>query len=948
MSWYWHNQRRNLWLLASIIGFCADSAVAQPARFGNEWINPAQTYYKISIATPGRYRITHTDLTRAGIALNSLNPNALQLFRRGREVPITVSGEADGQFDTTDFIDFDGQRNDGATDSALYRAPARQPHPHYSLFSDTAAYFLTWRVDGTGLRELPAPATKPAWVWAEDLRLLTTDYPAGNIYPSGSTLANGAILSSYDTGEGWTGPLINAGQSNRQVFTLTNVVLTTDYSQVDVLLMGRGLGNHRADVFGNGRLLGVLNWADNETARLPTDLLPTDFPANSTGASLTLTVQNGVESAPVSVSYWCVRYPQQLPAAVSVFPVPALQQTRFQDFAGATPNYIIITHPALQQPVGSSRNPVRDYATYRALAAGGRFDTLTTTIGQLFDQFSYGERSSLAIRRFADFILAKQPANRPVFLFLVGQSRDPQGVRKNANAPLLDMIPNAGWPGSDVLLVDGLAGNTQNQTPENVPAVAIGRLNASQPQQVLDYLEKIREHEAADTANAWRRRVLHLSGGRSADELVRFRSYMDAFSQQIRRPPLSATVLTMSKQTDDLVEVLPVVDLVNQGVGLLTMFGHSSLDVADVDIGFASDAARGYINRGRYPVVFVNGCAAGNFFFGRPTFGTDWVLTPRRGAIGFLAHTYNGFDEPLHDYATELYGVLADSAFTNQPVGIIQRETSRRYLTQHQSVYAITNAQQITLQGDPAVRIFPKLTSSVIPEPTDRLAPLLDVAVDGRRLRNDDFLSARPLISVLIQDNAALPADTTTLSLLLQHPCPTGTVVCPFSRISLRSATLKTETIVPFSGTVTPGNALRLTCQLPENLPDGRYQLLVQGRDKAGNRAAPYQIGFRVQGALAVLESGVYPNPAMGGPVTFWLTLAGAESPAELATLRVFDAVGRLVWEQETPLHVGYNGVSWNLPRGLTAGLYGYSWQLPGSFSVMPDTLLQGWILFVP
>ncbi len=923
---------------------------AQPARFGNEWINPAQTYYKIPIATPGRYRITHTDLVRAGIALNTLNPNALQLFRRGQELPVTVSAGGNRQLGETDFIEFDGQRNDGATDSSLYRPPARQPHPHYSLFSDTAAYFLTWRLDGKpGLRELPLPGTKPAWEWADDLRLLTTDYPAGTIYPPGATYASGAILSSYDTGEGWTGPLINAGESHSQVFALTNPVLTAKQPQVEVLMMGRSVGNHRADVFANGRLLGIANWADNQTARLTADLLPVDLnPINSAGLSLTLTVQNGPESAPLSVSYWRVRYPQQPPATIPVLPVPALQRVVFQEFSGIVPNYIIITHPALQQPVGSSKNPVQAYATYRASAAGGGFDTLTATVTDLFNAFSYGERSPLAIRRFMDFMLAKQPVNRPVFLFLIGQSRDPQGVRKNANAFLLDMIPNAGWPGSDVLLVDGLAGNSQNPTPENVPAVAIGRLNANQPQQVLDYLEKIREHETPDTASAWQRRVLHLSGGRSADELVRFRAYVDAFAAFAQQPPLSATVTTLGKQTDEPVEILPVVDPVNQGVALLTLFGHSSLDVADVDIGFASDAARGYANRGRYPFVFVNGCAAGNFFFGRPTFGTDWVLTPRRGAIGFLAHTYNGFDEPLRDYAAQFYGVLADSTFTNQAIGRIQQETIRRYIVQHQDIYAITNAQQITLQGDPAVRIFPKLITATVPEPTDRLAPLLDVAVDGRRLRNDDFVPARPVISVLIQDDAALSADTTTLTLLLQRPCPTGTAVCPFTKISLRSATLKAETIAPFSGTATPQNALRLTCQLPDNLPDGRYQLLVQGRDRAGNRAAPYQIAFRVQGALAVLESGVFPNPATGAPVTFWLTLAGAEPPAEPATLRVFDAGGRVVWLQEMPLRVGYNAVFWNPPPILAAGLYGYRWQLPSDFLGTADALVRGRILLVP
>ena len=224
---------------------------------------------------------------------------------------------------------------------------------------------------------------------------------------------------------------------------------------------------------------------------------------------------------------------------------------------------------------------------------------------------------------------------------------------------------------------------------------------------MLDYLNKVREHENVTEPALWRKNVLHLSGGRSADELRLFRAYTDDFQRVVEKQYAGARVTTLSKQTDNPVETLPVAQLINQGFGMISMFGHSSLDVADIDIGFVSDDRLGYRNKGRYPFLLANGCAAGNFYFGRPTFGTDWILTPDRGAVLFMAHTYNGFPVALKHYADEFYALLTDSNYVAQPVAVLQREAIRRYLKTNTSVYHITTAQQMTLQGDPAVSVFP-------------------------------------------------------------------------------------------------------------------------------------------------------------------------------------------------------------------------------------------------
>ncbi len=751
-------------------------ATGQSLRAGNEWINYGQTYLKIPIVQPGLYRITPDDLQRAGWPVSTLNPTTVQLFHRGVEQTIYVAGEADGRFDAADYIDFYGQGNDGAPDSLLYRPVSSMPHPYYSLFSDTTAYFLTYRTDGqTGKRMATyadtdeAGLTPESWHWAEERRVFTQTYPAGTIYPLGATVSNGAILSGYDAGEGWTGPVLKPTDRYDQSFTLPGYISTTGIvPHATWLVVGRTPTTHRIEFRAGSsanslRSLGNAAFDNYITSRFDTDLAATDL---ATGGQVLLTAQPGEPGEEASVSYLTLQYPQRItstsptdqwlqlrpnatgrslldlpgsPSGTRIFDVSnpdalslvgsyatdhwrgivrttqtsrrllvssqprtvlSLTPVRFRQIDPARHNYLIVTHPLLRQSVGSVVDPVRTYAAYRASLSGGSYDTLTINIGELFDQFSYGERHPLAIRRFAAYMLSG--GSGPKFMFLIGQSRDPQGIRKNANGPLLDLIPNAGWPGSDLGLVEGLNGEATN-----IPAMPIGRLNAIRSQSILDYLAKVQAHENLDEPALWRKNSLHLSGGSNRAELQAFRGYVDEFKSTVEKPYVGSRVTTVSKQTDNPVETLQITSLVNQGVGMISMFGHSSLDVADIDIGFVSDDRLGYRNAGRYPFLLVNGCASGNFYFGRPTFGTDWILTPNRGAVLFLAHTYNGFPFALKTYSDQVYGLLADSQYVARPIGLLQCEAIRRYLRANNTIYAVTTAQQLTLQGDPAVAVFP-------------------------------------------------------------------------------------------------------------------------------------------------------------------------------------------------------------------------------------------------
>ncbi len=66
----------------------------------------------------------------------------------------------------------------------------------------------------------------------------------------------------------------------------------------------------------------------------------------------------------------------------------------------------MITHPLLRKPTGNYADPVKVYASYRASASGGGYDTLLLNIQDVYNQFNYGETSPLAVYHLMKYLTA--------------------------------------------------------------------------------------------------------------------------------------------------------------------------------------------------------------------------------------------------------------------------------------------------------------------------------------------------------------------------------------------------------------------------------------------------------------------------------------------------------------------------------------------------------------
>jgi hypothetical protein len=954
------------------------SCVFSQKMFGNEWIDTTQTYLRIPVAQTGFYKITAEYLRKAGFPVIPATYASLQLFRRGKEVAMEII-EIEGETQEAE-ISFYGEKNDGALDSLLYVTPQAMPHLHYSLYSDTAAYFLTYRKDHISGQRISISNPKTVKNTAqyhlqEVLQIMTDEYPAGNLYPMGSTYDNGTALTTYDTGEGWTGKELLNNQSETLKLTRENPFPgASEEIHAELLLVGRSQGEHQITILKgdpkntNGKP-DTLRLSNYHSDRFEVSLSRKDI---SSDGKLSITLMPVGNTGSISISYVKWQYPQQiiLPAtdiqktfffdesladnnivikngqkwqfydntnpyapvklvltdsmlplngarriiAVKDYlPLPAPRLVKFKPVAPTT-DYLIISHPLVRYRLPESADPVRDYADYRSSGQGGAFIPVIFNSEEIYDQFNYGEPGPLGIRNAIAFLHRKAALR---FVLLIGKSIDPQTARHQLKARQNDMVPNAGWPGSDIALA-----MSWQDSSTYLPRVPVGRINAATAQNVFDYLQKVKDFESQPVAASWRKNILHLSGGHTTAEREVFREYVLSFEQRIASSALGGNVLTLSKQTNASVELFPIDTLVNQGVALMTLFGHSGLTTNDIDIGFPSNINRNYKNGPFYPAILANGCAMGNIYYSKPAVSNDWILAPGQGSVLFLAHTHNGITSSLKHYSDAFYEVLADSLFVSEPFGIIQQEAIRRNMAKYPTLSDGITAQQMNLLGDPAIRIFPAQlpdyawngdfmqfsdpTGKTLTAQSDSIKIKIGLQNNGRFRKQDYKISIQRINNQVISDYtfdrpAAFNRDTLSVT-LPNAGSKSGQekwifIIDPdhiLQEENQHNNTLKTEFVLPESNAVQP--------------------------------------------ALLV-NAGVSPNPS-NQHFRFFMDIEGLILP-EKWTVSVFDNRGTAVYSQEIQAHLGKNEHIW-YPIAIPTGVYIYRIHPDKNFKTSSQAVQNG------
>ncbi len=742
---------------------------AQDNQYSNHWIDFSQKYLKIEIKEKGLYHINFSQISDNGIAISATEKDYIQVFNKGKEIPILIK-------DNNQVV-FYGEPNDGASDSLLYRPNNQRGNPYYGMYSDIGVYYLTV---GKSLgkriplinQDIDNSLVFTTWHLEQSLSFFHNDYTNNNSTSNIPDLSQ----SYFQNNEGWSSKMYKDLESVTYNITLDRYIKGISNPRIKMMVYGNSLNNnYQVGVKTGENLRDTEKFTFNRLQALTKtiELQESDISNNSSSKlqlqSLTKT-EIYTTTGRFSIAYYLVEYPQSLimngnKSKMIYFPkenqtkwkkiqiadaeettalfditdtynikqyhtltspdkkgiismianntaqnvsLIAVSETRAAQITAATTftnyspsqyNYLIITNEKLKPSA-------LQYAAYRSSDSGGSFKTLVVEIKDLYQQFNYGEPSPLAIKNFVNYIISDK--NRDKYLLLIG----PSSTRYDKiERELPDDVPAIGYPGSDMLLVTGLQGDH-----EDLPAIPVGRISATLPEQVSGYLNKVKSTEANELNIGWQKNTLHLSGGKTVSELQSLSNSLKGLEPLITDGNQGGSITSMVKQTLAPTENVDISNQVNKGVGLISYYGHGSATTLDFDIGYASSPNNTINNKGKYPLMYFNGCGVGNIFSGRFStdlssatkipLSTDWIFAQEKGAIAVIANTWYSYLSTSNLYLKTLYQYL----FNNSPIlsiGKIQLETAKAIINESgYNLYSIANLHQSLLQGDPALKLI--------------------------------------------------------------------------------------------------------------------------------------------------------------------------------------------------------------------------------------------------
>ncbi len=353
-------------------------------------------------------------------------------------------------------------------------------------------------------------------------------------------------------------------------------------------------------------------------------------------------------------------------------------------------DYLILTHPSLWAEA-------ENYENYRNTTG---YHALTVNVEHLYDQFGYGIlKSAFSIRNFVRFAFYHF-SEKPRGLFLVGKGYRaasdgslPQ-YRTDAYHFQMTLVPSFGYPPSDQLFSQGILDSLF------IPAIPTGRLSARTPEDVAIYLDKIQQFELAQqTPQEWMKTILHFGGGGNSSEQQMLAAYLNHYKQTIEAPLFGGHVHTFLKTSSEPMQINQsdsLRNLINNGVTMMTFFGHAASVGFDVSVDVPSE----YQNYGKYPFILANSCWAGDIYLDQNSTSEEFILIEDKGSIGFLASISLGIPAALNVFSDELYHQISYKSY-GKPIGEIIKNTIDSI--QGPDLVLKENALTMVLHGDPAI-----------------------------------------------------------------------------------------------------------------------------------------------------------------------------------------------------------------------------------------------------
>lgn len=702
---------------------------------------------KILVDHPGMYTVTRADLDVMGFPWASLDPRRFQMFRQGREVAIRVAGEADGRFDSTDFITFYGTGID--PDTPLYQitdvdvywlelngapglrmAETALNAPPVSIPQQTYTAMQRLEENDTYISGVPLPEDADRWFWGSKLGpgdSISHPFVVTAIVPGATATVHVRLqgttddyavafdhhtrvrINSCDVGEEWWDGFAQFDQKH----TFPASCLTEGSNTLTLESMG-----------GTGATVDFvdLNWFEISYTRNYTAQNNTLEFTGTGNYPLEFTVSGFNLPAGVYLSVYDLTDPERPRAIGNVAPLIDWGTYRFfDDPAPATRNYLALPNGVpnpprameLDQP-SNLKSPVNgaDYIIIthpELLQSGARLAQHRTQGGlraelvdvmDIYDEFSDGVTDPAAIRKFLDYAYHNWTPPAPTYVLLMGDATlsfktAPSDYEDKTYVPTHFFRNRYGGmsPGDEWFVA--VNGN------DPLPDMMIGRLPVT-PATADGVVVKLIAYESQDFTG-WERRVQLVAD----DDDPLFEQMIGEYAALVPQSFYAVDQVKMSALGADGARAALLDNLKNGS--LMTLYsGHGAPYQWAFEKILTVDDAPSMGNGDRLSFMVALNCLSGYFTrFGskvrdRESIAEAFVNTPSGGALGFWATTWLDLSSEQHRLARK----LMESVFVDGERSLGAGTTNAQVAALADGVASET-VQAFVLFGDPASRLGP-------------------------------------------------------------------------------------------------------------------------------------------------------------------------------------------------------------------------------------------------
>ncbi|HEY6337463.1 MAG TPA: C25 family cysteine peptidase [Candidatus Sulfotelmatobacter sp.] len=619
---------------------------------------------KILVRHEGWYSVAQPDLVNAGLDPN-VDPVSLQLFAEAIEQPIRIVGATSGPggFGPQASISFYGTGID-------------------TQYSGTRVYWLVvGRGSGTRIPQMQASSganvPAPSFSYTVEVQPRTI-YFAALITSDGDNFF-GPLVSTTPVEQVMQTPNLDASSSRAATLdvTLQGVIKGIPH-QVSVALNGTALGEVNFTGQQKGMLHvsvppGVLQEGHNtvtltaQNGEYDTSLVsdirityPHLYAADSdllkfTGragdevtvggfANGTITVLDITDPAqPVQVSPQITNsngtyaFAAQVPWTTTASGRPArhtllaVAADQVAAVAGAQANHPSTWHsaqPGAEVVMVSHEDFVGALPALVAAHQASGKSSVIVPVGDLYDEFNFGERSPYAIRQFLQ-MASHDWQIKPKYLQLNGRaSVDP---RNYLGFGYLDFVPTKIVASTELMTASDDWFSDFHDT--GMPTIATGRLPVSTLDEANTVVGKIAAYEGQSTNGPWTAEALVVA---DRDDTINFTQ--DSQKVQSEMPSALQVTDVFASAVGDSAARQQIVSAINSGQLLVNYVGHGSEDQWSGQDIFDNNTVAALTNGSQLPVFFIMDCLNGFFqdVYDQPL-AVTLLLARNGGGVAVLA-----------------------------------------------------------------------------------------------------------------------------------------------------------------------------------------------------------------------------------------------------------------------------------------------------------------------